>query len=135
MLKQAAPDAAADPVLARLIAEGGSRPWSNWPLLLALTLWSPMWASAAYSPNHAALVNNMDYLAVVVPDLAFAATVADAHRVRSWATKKSALQPCACRQTWHYHVTISAVYSDRTSRCSRLLAKKYSDRELLQHKG
>ncbi|BDA47654.1 probable Nck-associated protein 1 at N-terminal half [Coccomyxa sp. Obi] len=71
-------DAAADPVLTRLIAAGGCRAWRHWPLLVALTLWSPVWASATYSPKQGALANNMDYLAVVVPDLALAAAAAEA---------------------------------------------------------
>lgn len=78
---QAAHDAAADPVLVRLMAAGGSRPWRNWPLLIALTLWSPVWASAKYLPKQGALTNNMDYLAVVVPDLALAAAAAEAREV------------------------------------------------------
>lgn len=134
MLKQAAPDAAADPVLARLIAEGGSRPWSNWPLLLALTLWGPVWASAAYSPKHAALVNNMDYLAVVVPDLAFAAAAADAQEVHSWAPG-SLPRNHVLADKRGIIMSPSQQCSDGTSRCSRLLAKRYSDREPLQHKG
>lgn len=78
---QAANNTAADPVLVRLTAAGGGRPWRNWPLLVALTLWSPVWASATYSPKQGALANNMDYLAVVVPDLALAAAAAEAREV------------------------------------------------------
>lgn len=46
--------------------------WSGWPALLALTLWCPVWASAAYSPREEALCNCMDFLAVIAPSLALA---------------------------------------------------------------
>lgn len=63
------------------MAGDGSRRWRHWPLLLALTLWSPVWASATYSPRFAAPLNNMDYLAVVVPDMALSAAAVAAQEV------------------------------------------------------
>ncbi len=79
-------------MLARLMATGGGRSWRNWPLLVALTLWSPVWASATYSSKQGALANNMDYLAVLVPDLALAAAVAEVHEVLSMRLSASPVQ-------------------------------------------
>lgn len=53
-------------------AQGFPGSWSDWPALLALTLWCPVWASAAYSPREEALCNCMDFLAVIAPSLALA---------------------------------------------------------------
>jgi hypothetical protein len=55
---------------------GSVAAWRVWPALLALALWSPVWAAAAYSPRCDALANCMDFLAVIAPALALAVPAA-----------------------------------------------------------
>lgn len=51
--------------------------WRLWPLLLGLTLWSPVWSTAVFSPAHGDLINNMNCLSICSRALAAAVPVQD----------------------------------------------------------